>query len=113
MAEVPVQSTDLCTQVTPECPVEATIYGYYPSLAANIFFCAVFAICLVAQTFFGLRYRTWTFLIAMFFGTLGEAIGYVGRILLNDNPWSEIGFQIQICCLIISPAFITAGVYLT
>ena len=39
--------------------------------------------------------------------------GYVGRIMLHDNPWSSNGFEIQICCLIIAPAFLAAGVYLT
>ena len=39
--------------------------------------------------------------------------GYVGRITLHSNPWSSNGFEIQICCLIIAPAFIAAGVYLT
>lgn len=33
--------------------------------------------------------------------------------MLHSNPWSSNGFEIQICCLIISPAFIAAGVYLT
>lgn len=33
--------------------------------------------------------------------------------MLWDDPFSSIGFQIQICCLIISPAFISAGIYLT
>lgn len=39
--------------------------------------------------------------------------GYVGRIMLHSNAWSSNGFEIQICCLIIAPAFIAAGVYLT
>jgi len=39
--------------------------------------------------------------------------GYIGRVMLHNNPYSNIGFQIQICCLIICPAFIAAGVYLT
>jgi hypothetical protein len=51
--------------------------------------------------------------IALGLGCLGEVIGYVGRIILYNNPWDEIGFQIQICCLIISPAFVSAGLYLT
>lgn len=33
--------------------------------------------------------------------------------MLHSNPWSSTGFEIQICCLIIAPAFIAAGVYLT
>lgn len=50
---------------------------------------------------------------------------------MNDNPWSQVGFNMQICCLIIAPvslsiplvfmdmtnvytkAFISAGIYLT
>lgn len=33
--------------------------------------------------------------------------------MLHTNPWSGNGFDIQICCLIISPAFIAAGIYIT
>jgi hypothetical protein len=51
-------------------------------------------------------------MIAMGFGCLGETIGYVGRIMLYNNPYDDLGFQIQICCLIIAPAFIAAAVYL-
>ena len=33
--------------------------------------------------------------------------------MLHNNAWSSNGFEIQICCLIIAPAFVAAGVYLT
>lgn len=33
--------------------------------------------------------------------------------MLHSNPWSSNGFEVQICCLIIAPAFVAAGVYLT
>jgi hypothetical protein len=33
--------------------------------------------------------------------------------MMHNNPYDSIGFQIQICCLIISPAFVSAGIYLT
>jgi hypothetical protein len=33
--------------------------------------------------------------------------------MMYNNPYDGIGFQIQICCLIISPAFVSAGIYLT
>lgn len=61
-----------------------------------------------------------------------SVIGYVGRILLHDNPFDDVGFNIQICCLIIAPvrisesrgerdsamadsiqAFLAAAIYLT
>ena len=101
------------TKVTAECPVEFTIYGYYPSLPINAFFCALFAGCLLAQLVLGIRHRAWTFLLALGLGCLAEAIGYVGRILLHANPYSSTGFEMQICCLIMAPAFLAAGVYLT
>jgi hypothetical protein len=32
---------------------------------------------------------------------------------MYNNPFDGTGFQMQICCLIISPAFLSAGIYLT
>ncbi|KAI9821209.1 MAG: hypothetical protein M1827_003943 [Pycnora praestabilis] len=102
-----------CTSVTPECPVSATIYGYYPSLGANAFFLAFFAITTGIQVFQGLRWKNWTFMLALVLGAGTEAIGYIGRVLMHNNPWQNAGFETQICCLIIAPAFISAGIYLT
>ena len=68
-------STENCTAVSIYCPVEFTIYGYYPSLGANAFFCAFFALCLGFQFVLGIRYKTWTYLIAMVLGSFAEAIG--------------------------------------
>ena len=102
-----------CTDISPVCPLDQTIYGYYPNVGANAFFAAIFGICLIANSYLGIRYRTWTYLIALWFGCLGEIVGFIGRIILLSNPWSATGFEMQICCLIISPAFFAAGVYLT
>ncbi|PSN75265.1 RTA1-domain-containing protein [Corynespora cassiicola Philippines] len=110
---IPPPAPPTCTQVTSECPVEGTLYGYYPSLPANAFFTAFFALCFLLQLVFGIKYKTWTYMIALSLGCAGEAVGYAGRIMLYNNPFDDIGFQIQICALIISPAFISAGVYLT
>ena len=110
---VPPPAPDYCTNVTPECPVEGTIYGYYPSIGWNSGFAGFFGFCLLVHVFLGIRYKTWTFMIAMSLGCIGEVIGYIGRILMWDNPFDEAGFQMQICCLIIAPAFISAAIYLT
>ncbi|KAJ4376409.1 hypothetical protein N0V83_001692 [Neocucurbitaria cava] len=110
---VPPSAPDSCVDVGPGCPVEGTLYGYYPSIGANAFFAAFFGLCLVVQLILGIRYKTWTYMIALGLGCLGELIGYIGRIMLWNNPFSSLGFQIQICCLIISPAFISGGIYLT
>jgi hypothetical protein len=32
---------------------------------------------------------------------------------MHNNPWSDTGFRIQIVCLILSPSFLAAGIYLT
>lgn len=102
-----------CLSVTPGCPVQRSLYGYYPSLPANTFFLAFFAVCMIANTILGTWKRTWTYLIAMFFGCLAQVIGYSGRLIMNDNPFSMVGFQIQICCLTLAPAFNSAAIYLT
>ncbi|EXJ71596.1 uncharacterized protein A1O5_05404 [Cladophialophora psammophila CBS 110553] len=101
-----------CTEVTPRCPVENSIYGYYPSIGANAFFVAFFAMCGALQLLFGIRYKTWTYLIAMLLACVDQSLGYVGRVILHNNPFNEIGFQIQICCLILGPAFNSAAIYL-
>ncbi|KAK5194707.1 hypothetical protein LTR72_006020 [Exophiala xenobiotica] len=101
-----------CTDVTPQCPVEHTIYGYYPSIGANAFFTIFFLMAAVLQLYAGIRYKTWTYLLAMFVGSLDQGIGYIGRLTLHANPFSTVGFQIQICCLILGPAFNSAAIYL-
>lgn len=65
----------VCTEVNAQCPVESSIYGYYPSLPVNAFFLAWFAVLLIANLGLGIRYKTWTYLIALGLGCLSEVIG--------------------------------------
>ncbi|PWY88260.1 RTA1 like protein [Aspergillus heteromorphus CBS 117.55] len=106
-------STQTCTHVTPECPVTATTYGYYPNLGGNIFFTVFFGIFGAFQLGFGIHFRSWTMMTAMVVGAFMELAGYVGRILMNHNPWSQSAFKLQIVCLVLAPTFIAAGIYLT
>jgi hypothetical protein len=101
-----------CVSVNSTCPVEGTLYGYTPSLAANAFFAGFFGLALLLQIYLGIRYKTWTYMIAIGLGCLAETIGYIGRIMLSNNPYDDIGFNIQIVLLIFAPAFLAAGVYL-
>jgi hypothetical protein len=50
----------------------------------------------------------------MFFGLIGEIIGYTGRLLLNQNPFDPTGnnFLIYLVDLTIAPAFLSAAIYL-
>jgi hypothetical protein len=95
-----------------QCPLEATIYGYYPSLGANVFFDVFFALFAAASFSLGYRYRTWSYCLAMMLAGITEVIGYIGRILLHYNAWFKSGFNIQICCLIVGPPFNSAAIYL-
>lgn len=40
-------------------------------------------------------------------------VGYVGRLFLHDDPFSDIGFKLNMVLLTIAPAFLTAAIYLT
>lgn len=80
------------------CNIDDSFYGYRPSRAANIAFAAIFGFSLAAfvlQSFISRRFIG--FSIAMILGTLCELIGYIGRILMYNNPWaqvSELNFSI-------------------
>ena len=68
-----------CTDVgvpSPLCQVKTqSIYGYYPNLGANAFFCAFFGIACAIQLAQGIRWKSWTFATALVLGCLAEAIG--------------------------------------
>ncbi len=74
---------DKCMNVGPDCSVKDTIYGYYPSLGANIFFCAFFGLCMIIQLVQGVTFRSWSFMVALSIGCLGEALG-------TSNPLSSL-----------------------
>ncbi|KAK5989936.1 Efflux pump himE [Cladobotryum mycophilum] len=95
------------------CPIEWSIYGYRPSLPANVVFAALFAVIGLVHFYLGFRWRSWGFTTGMLLGCITEVIGYVGRILLWNNPFSFPGFMIQIVCLTIAPVFYTASIYVT
>ncbi|GJN71356.1 RTA-like protein [Purpureocillium lilacinum] len=95
------------------CPVEWSVYQYRPSLAANITFLVLFAIAGAVHIFLGVKWRSWGFMSFMIFGCLVEMIGYVGRIILYNNPFSFGGFMIQIVFITTGPVFYTASIYVT
>lgn len=102
-----------CVEVTDRCTVNATLYGYRPDLGANAFLCALFGICFITSLVIGIMTKTWTYTLALGIGTFLECAGYIGRIMMNSNPWSESGFKLQICALVLGPSFVAAAIYLT
>jgi hypothetical protein len=102
-----------CLEVSPRCPVNATLYGYAPNMGANAFLCALFGVCFIATCVIGIMTKTWTYTLALGIGTFLECAGYVGRVMMHSNPWSESGFKLQICALVLGPSFVAAAIYLT
>lgn len=78
------------------CPIEWSIYQYRPSLPANIVLLSIFGVVGIAHTYLGVRWKSWGFMAGMLLGCLSEMIGYVGRIMLYNDPFSFVGFMIQI-----------------
>ncbi|SPN99893.1 related to phospholipid-translocating ATPase [Cephalotrichum gorgonifer] len=101
-----------CEEISVYCPIEATVLGYAPNLGASIFFTIAFGILGIATLWIGARGKTWTFMAAIGMGCILEMSGYVGRAILNNNPWNGDAFQLQICVIILGPTVICAGIYL-
>lgn len=80
------RTTPVCTIDT--CPASESMLGYRANLAGNALFAALFAIMLLAQFGFGIRHKTWSYLVAMGFGLVLEVVGYAGRLLLYKDPFN-------------------------
>lgn len=66
---------DRCEELSPYCPVEATVLGYAPNLGSSIFFTVAFGLCLVAAAVLGVWKKTWTFAAAICAGLILETSG--------------------------------------
>ncbi|KAK9419701.1 putative Sphingoid long-chain base transporter RSB1 [Seiridium unicorne] len=95
------------------CPVEWSVFQYRPSLAANGAFIGLFFVVGVLHAVLGFRWKTWFFGWSMILGSIMEIVGYVGRILLHENPFSFVAFMMQIICVTCAPVFYCAGIYVT
>ncbi len=96
------------------CDLTLAHFDYIPSLGGNALYAAIFGIYIFFNIYFGIRHKTWGYMAAMFLGLSGEVIGYIGRLLLYQNPFDPTGndFLIYLVCLTISPAFFAAAIYL-
>src|SRR6201746_965017 len=63
---------DLCTLKT--CDLGLASFSYIPSLAGNALFAAIFAIYFITQIGLGIKFRTWGYMVATFFGLVCIAI---------------------------------------
>ena len=91
---IPFGSDENCT--LDNCLVSWSILSYRPDLAANIVFCVYFALVGLVQIYLGVRWRSWGFMTGMILGCMTEVIGYVGRVIMYNDPFSYPGFLVQI-----------------
>ncbi|GKT96269.1 parasitic phase-specific protein psp-1 [Colletotrichum tofieldiae] len=93
------------------CPIEWSILRYQPSIPASGTFIAFFALALVVHAIEGIKWKTWGFMASMICGCVLEIVGYVGRLLIHDNPFDFEGFLMQIICITVAPVFFSAAIY--
>ncbi|KEF56751.1 uncharacterized protein A1O9_06941 [Exophiala aquamarina CBS 119918] len=102
---------DLTNCTISACPIETTVYGYRPSIAASSVLIALYTVCLLVQFVYGWRYKAWWFAVSMILGCICEVLGYAGRIMMWQNPWGRPGFIMQIVLITVAPVFFSAAVY--
>ncbi|AEO68063.1 uncharacterized protein THITE_2117392 [Thermothielavioides terrestris NRRL 8126] len=78
------------------CPVELSVYGYRPSLAANTTFIALYGLSAVIHTYLGIRWKQWWFMGCMLLAAASAIIGYIGRVMMYYNPFNFSAFMLQI-----------------
>lgn len=100
-----------CTKET--CDPSQSIYGYTPNLAATVIFLVIFALSGLLYAYQGIKSKTWFFSSVMFVGCLSMTLGYAGKLILNDDPFSDAGFKLTVVLFTFSPAFYAAGIYYT
>lgn len=105
--------TSNCTEVTPECPVSATLYGDYFSTGACALFVALYAVSIFGQIGFGWRSKTWSFTAYLLVGSVFELIGYISRLRMSFNPFINNAFMLQVLFLVLAPTLIAAAISLT
>lgn len=115
------------------CPIEWSVFQYQPNLAANSLFIAIFGASMLVHLYQGYRWKQWTFAGLVALGCASEMIGYGGRLIMHDDPWSFEGFMLQISefcliewlqecwlinrsslvCITFAPVFMSAAIYIT
>ncbi|KAH7322724.1 RTA1 like protein-domain-containing protein [Stachybotrys elegans] len=95
------------------CPIEASVYQYRPSLPANIIFLVLFGLAVIVHGYLGFRWRSYLYMVLMQLGCIMGMVGYAGRIMMWVNPFSFIGFMLQVVFITSAPVFYTAAIYVT
>lgn len=87
-----LNDSSLCTIQTCPLQLDGKVFAnttYFPSIAGNALYTAIFALMLLVQIFLGFRHRTWGFLYGMFGGLSLEVLGYGARIGMHAQMFSQ------------------------
>ncbi|KAF2269457.1 RTA1-domain-containing protein [Lojkania enalia] len=79
------------------------------NLGGSAFYLSAFSALILPQLYFGIRHRTWGFLVGMICGVTLEIVAYVARIQMNEGKQK---FRMYLVCITIGPAFFSAAIYL-
>ena len=83
--------SEQCTLDT--CCIEQAVIQYFPSLAGNAAYAAIFGILGILHLSVGIHYRTWGYMIGAVASAVLEVAGYVGRILYRTYPFGRAPFD--------------------
>ena len=106
----PIAPPSSCTVDT--CPINTSYYMYRIDLVPNVVFLSLYALYVpfFLIVWFITR-RGHFFTLAFILGLGSEIIGYTGRVLSYKSQWDMVPFLIQIICLTMGPALLSAGIY--
>jgi hypothetical protein len=86
------QAETIATCTLETCGMEMSWYEYRPSLGANAAFAAIFGVSSILYAVQGFQSKKFiAFSVAMMLGCIGETLGYIGRILMWQDPFAEVG----------------------
>lgn len=92
-------------------PVGDGFFSSPPSVVGSAVFLAAFAILIPINWWAGMHWNTPIYSLTIVAGLVFEVIGYIGRILLNLDTASVVGFVLYMLGTIMGPTFITSAVY--
>ena len=78
------------------CPLEWSVFQYQPSIPANATLAAIFGLLLFVHLVQGIWFKTFGYMACMSVGCVLQIVGYVGRIMLHDNPFDFNALMMQI-----------------
>ncbi|KAH8775942.1 RTA1 like protein-domain-containing protein [Hyaloscypha finlandica] len=105
--------TSIAECIVELCSLKYANVDYVPNAGSNFLFAVIFAFFLLTQLVFWVWRRTHSFSFAISCGLILEILGYLARVIMKHNMFSQTPFLIQIICLTLAPVFFTAGIYLT